>query len=168
MQKNLRFDLRQSVFTPLRVRWGECDPAGIAYQVNYFDWFVEGRTDYLRERVDEYRRLFEGTSIVLVATEAYCTYQRTLIPGDQIAVCTVVSSFSRTKLQFHYAIVAASAVAELQQRVSPVVDGDFIYARGYTTHPWMDMQQNRAVDLRKHHPQLWERLSAAIQVTPVW
>ena len=24
---------------PIRVRWGDCDPAGIAYTAHFFDWF---------------------------------------------------------------------------------------------------------------------------------
>ncbi|WDI32439.1 thioesterase family protein [Hyphococcus flavus] len=33
---------------PLRVRWGECDPQGIVFNVNYFLYFDVGITEYMR------------------------------------------------------------------------------------------------------------------------
>lgn len=33
---------------PLRVRWAECDPQGIVFNVNYFLYFDVGITEYMR------------------------------------------------------------------------------------------------------------------------
>ncbi len=33
---------------PMRVRWGECDPQGIVFNVNYFLYFDVGITEYMR------------------------------------------------------------------------------------------------------------------------
>ncbi|WP_425410184.1 acyl-CoA thioesterase [Hyphococcus sp.] len=33
---------------PMRVRWGECDPQGIVFNVNYFLYFDVGVTEYMR------------------------------------------------------------------------------------------------------------------------
>ena len=33
---------------PLRVRWAECDPQGIVFNVNYFLYFDVGMTEYFR------------------------------------------------------------------------------------------------------------------------
>jgi len=35
-------------FHPLRVRWAECDPQGIVFNVNYFLYFDVGITEYMR------------------------------------------------------------------------------------------------------------------------
>lgn len=35
-------------FHPLRVRWAECDPQGIVFNVNYFLYFDVGMTEYMR------------------------------------------------------------------------------------------------------------------------
>ena len=35
-------------FHPLRVRWAECDPQGIVFNVNYFLYFDVAMTEYMR------------------------------------------------------------------------------------------------------------------------
>lgn len=57
----------------IRVRYGECDPQGVAFNANYLAWFDVAITELWRERLGGYRELLSGgtDSVVAEATVRY-------------------------------------------------------------------------------------------------
>ena len=129
----------------LRVRYGETDQMGVAYYANYLDWFTEGRTETMRAHGVPYREL-EASGIYLPVREVYCEYLHPVRYDEQLTVYTRITRLTPVRLDFDY-VIAAEVTAEKPR------------ARGWTRHVFMDAK-GRPFNLRKRHPDVWERLSA--------
>lgn len=89
--------------TEVRVRWNECDPAGIVYFPNYFTYFELGSMDYLRSRREEWqalRRRFGFASFPRV--EATARYRVSARFDDLLEVHTRVGDVARKVVTFQF------------------------------------------------------------------
>lgn len=87
--------------TELRVRWPECDPAGIVYFANYLMYFELGTLEYLRARGASWEAIrrrygFRGAPRV----EAHARFRASARYDDLLAVQTRVSDVSRKIITF--------------------------------------------------------------------
>ena len=57
----------------LRVRYGECDPQGVVFNVHYFSYFDVAMTEFHREVIGPYSEMLEGGADMVVA-EARARY----------------------------------------------------------------------------------------------
>ncbi|KPV42044.1 acyl-CoA thioesterase [Alicyclobacillus ferrooxydans] len=131
------------VRTTLEVRWGECDPAGIVYHPAYIDWFSVARMRFLKANGVSYMEEFHDSGVVLVVLEATCRYTKTLRAEDEVTIAAQLVERSRTRLALTYDVFNAEAE---------------LCATGRTEHAFVDMQTNRAVNLGRKAPRLWELL----------
>ena len=51
---------------PLRVRWGECDPQGVVYYVNYAEYVDLALTEMWRDRFRPYGEMIEAGADLMV------------------------------------------------------------------------------------------------------
>jgi acyl-CoA thioester hydrolase len=132
------------VTTEFEVRWGECDAAGIVYHPVYIDWFSVARMRFLKANGVSYMESFHDNGIVLVVIDVQCKFTKTLRAEDMAYVDASVSELTRTRLALHYSVRD--------------VHGD-LCAEGSTEHAYVDMPSNRAVNIAKRCPAVWELLS---------
>lgn len=135
--------MKSTVITNLEVRWGECDPAGIVYHPAYIDWFSVARMHFMKENGVSYMKTFHDAGIVLVVLGVQCRYRKTLRAEDNITVEARLLERTRTRLELQY---------EVRNE-----DGD-LCAIGTTEHAFVDMESDKACNVAKRAPQLWELL----------
>ncbi len=127
----------------MKVRWGDCDPAGIVYYAKYFDWFSDGRIELFKQIGLPYWNIFHKQGIELVAIEAGCRYRQPLRPEEEIILETCLARLTRSRLEFTY-------------RVFKKEDGA-LAVEGTTVHAYVD-SQGKPFDVKKRHPLLWEKM----------
>ena len=131
----------EKVTTEFEVRWGECDAAGIVYHPVYIDWFSVARMNFMKENGVSYMTSFHDRGIVLVVLEAQGRYLKTLRAEDKAYVEARLVARSRTRLKMEYEVY--NEAREL-------------CTVGHTEHAFVDMSNNRAVNLAKRAPDLWQ------------
>jgi acyl-CoA thioester hydrolase len=87
--------------TELRVRWTECDPAGIVYFAHYLTYFELGTFEYLRGRGASWGVIRERYGFASVPrVEAHARFKASARYDDAIAVHTRVGDVSRKVITF--------------------------------------------------------------------
>lgn len=130
----------------LRVRYGETDQMGVAYYANYLDWFTEARTALMRQGGVSYKEM-EERHIYLPVREVHCQYIQPVRYDDELLILTRVTQLTPVRFDFEYTIYKNGS--------------DKPCAAGWTKHAFMD-ESGRPFNLRKRHPDIWERLQKAV------
>jgi acyl-CoA thioester hydrolase len=87
--------------TELRVRWTECDPAGIVYFAHYLTYFELGTFEYLRSRGANWGVIRERYGFQSVPrVEAHARFKASARYDDPIAIHTRVGDVSRKVITF--------------------------------------------------------------------
>ena len=85
----------------IRVRYSETDAMGLLHHGNYFALFEMGRTELLRSRGGNYRRMEEeGHYMVVVSVE--CKYRKPARYDDLLVLKTRVSRITPAKIEHEY------------------------------------------------------------------
>jgi len=107
----------------VRVRYAEVDRMGVAYHANHFVWFEIGRTELMRSRGVEYRRL-EEDGFFLPVIEATCAYRAPVRYDDLLRIHTRIEGASAVRIAFTYRIESEA--------------GGLLVATGCTRHAAVD------------------------------
>lgn len=132
--------MQEVVATELEVRWGECDPAGIVYHPVYIDWFSVARMHWLKENGVSYMESFHDNGIVLVVLGVQSRYMKTLRAEDKVTVEARLVKLTRTRIEMAYRVLNEQGE---------------VCTEGTTEHAYVD-DQNRAVNIAKKAPPLWD------------
>jgi acyl-CoA thioester hydrolase len=85
----------------IRVRYSETDAMGFLHHGNYFSLFEMGRTELLRSRGGNYRRMEEeGLFMVVVSIE--CKYRKPARYDDVLTLKTRVARVTPAKIEHEY------------------------------------------------------------------
>lgn len=89
--------------TPIRVRYAECDPMGVAHHSAYPVWLEIGRTELLRSHGIAYRDL-ETQGIFLAVVHLEIKYRSPARYDDELTLHTKLDEAlgSRVKIRHHY------------------------------------------------------------------
>jgi 4-hydroxybenzoyl-CoA thioesterase len=80
-----------------RVKWGECDPAGVVYMVNYGEYVVSAYEMLMAELLgDEFQKAKVGLGVALPARAFKIDFIASLRPDDEFIMTAEVSDI-RTK-----------------------------------------------------------------------
>lgn len=90
-------------FVEIRVRYPEVDRMGVAHHSHYFVWLEIGRTELMRARGVDYRRL-EDEGVFLPVVEASCAYLAPARYDELLRVHTRVESAGGVRVSFVYRI----------------------------------------------------------------
>lgn len=129
--------------TEIRVRYSETDQMGVVYHANYLAWFEVGRVEYLRDIGLDYRAM-ESQGIMVPVLEVNCKYRQPAKYDDIVTVETRLSEVKRAKFYFEYMVFRKE-------------DSELL-ATGRTEHIFVD-SEFRPINLKKQHPQMWEKLN---------
>lgn len=97
-------DSRRTHEITLRVRYGETDKMGVIYHANYFLFFENGRTEFLRRLGVSYRDL-EARGVALVVVDCGARFRGNAGYDDLLTVRTWVDALSRARVTFRYEVL---------------------------------------------------------------
>ena len=86
---------------PIRVRYVECDPMGVAHHSAYPVWFEMGRTELLRATGLDYATL-EREGVLLAVVTLEVKYQRPARYDDELQLTTTLVSCGHVKIEHRY------------------------------------------------------------------
>ena len=117
---------------PVRVRYAECDPMGVAHHASYAVWLEEARTELLRAAGGSYAAM-ERDGIWLVITKLEIKYRRPIFYDDLLEVRVRHVPAGRIKIRHTYEIavrerLGQQATAENATRVDPLLPADGVCA----------------------------------------
>ncbi len=129
-----------------QLRWAECDPAGIIYHAHLFDWFSEGRIQWLKEHDLDYYKVLRPRGVELLVRHAEAQFFHAMHPGDWVALSVDLTSLTPTRAKFDYHVVKDD---NIQQEMS----------RGITEHVFV--HEGRASRVDRRTPDLFTLFQAA-------
>ena len=102
------------------VRFGACDPVGIAYFPKYFDWFHQTMEAWFGERLGlPYHEVLRHHGFPAVHSE--CDYAQPCAFGETVGVELSVGDIGRTSVRLNYRVLGPSGEADVRARGHTVV-----------------------------------------------
>lgn len=92
--------------TTFHVRYAETDAMGIVHHSSYVVYFEEARSDYTRQRGNDYA-IFEREGFYLAVTELNARYARPARYGQQVSIYTWIEQVQSRGLVFGYQVTHA-------------------------------------------------------------
>ncbi len=87
----------------LELRYSDTDQMGVIYHANYFSFFEQGRTQFLRDVGYEYYK-FEENGIIYPVRDVSCTYLKSIRFGEDVFLETRIHKFTRVKTTYYHEI----------------------------------------------------------------
>ncbi len=134
--------------TCIRARYAETDQMGVIHHAVYPVWYEEARSDFCRQIGVPYSKL-EEMGVMNPLLQVECRYLRPCRYEDLITVKTWISELSASRIRFCYALY-------LPGENTP-------FHTGSTQHAWVDAATFRPVNLKKKHPDLYERFASLLE-----
>ena len=101
----------------IQLRYSDSDQMGVIYHGNYFSFFEQGRTQFLKELGFDYYKV-EEEGIIFPVRDVSCTYLQAIRFGENITVTTKIYKLSKVKITYYHEIYN---------------DANKLKATGYTT-----------------------------------
>ena len=86
------------------VSYGETDCMRVAYYGEYFHWFEQARSQFIRERGMSYREV-EERGVLLPVRQASCRYIRPLRYDDPAEIRCGIGQWGRASMTFVYEVL---------------------------------------------------------------
>ena len=128
----------KSIFK-INLRYSDTDQMGVIYHANYFSFFEQGRTNFLRDVGYEYHK-FEEAGIIYPVRDVQCTYLKSIRLGEEVHVETTIHKFTRIKTTYYHEIINS--------------DGE-VKCTAYTTVVCVDKATFRPVKMDERLPEVY-------------
>lgn len=126
--------------TSIRIRYSETDRMGLAYHVNYLEYFELARSDWFRQFWRPYREI-EDEGYCLVVTEAHIHYLRPASYDDLLRIEVRPEEWGQTRITFSYTV-------RQENETEPICTGRtvhcFIDRNGKAIHMPAELQRRLA------------------------
>ena len=93
-----------SVVTPLRVRYGECDPQGVVFNAHFLAYFDIGITELFRTAFGSYQTMIDH-GVEFVVAEAALRYRRPARFDEELTLETAVTRLGTTSMSTSYRVL---------------------------------------------------------------
>ncbi len=87
----------------IQLRYSDSDQMGVIYHANYFSFFEQGRTAFLKELGFDYYKV-EEDGIIFPVRDVSCTYLKAIRFGENINVSTKLHKLSKIKITYYHEI----------------------------------------------------------------
>lgn len=114
---------RSAIEIEVRVRYPECDPAGVAHHGVYPIWLELARTELLRHNGMPYAAL-EADGVKFVVARMCIRYRRPVRYDDLLRVRTWIATSARAKVDHEYEIHCGPHLVATAQTTLVCVDGN--------------------------------------------
>ncbi|MDD7794320.1 acyl-CoA thioesterase [Clostridium sp. 'White wine YQ'] len=128
--------------TKIVVRYAETDQMGIVHHSNYYIWFEQGRTDYIKGCNMSYSDM-EERGILMPLAESSCKYIQGAKYEDELIIKSWVSHLSPVKVVFNYSVIREKDQKEI--------------SKGSTVHAFVN-KDLRIMNIKKTHSDIYEKL----------
>lgn len=132
--------------TKITVRYAETDKMGIVHHSNYYIYFEEARTEFIKNIGISYSEI-EKNNIMFPLIESKCKYIQGAKYEDELIIKTWMEEFTPVKAKFKY-----MAIRENDQKK---------IAQGSTLHTFVN-NDFKIINLRKKHTRLFEKLQSLL------
>lgn len=130
----------------LIVRYAETDKMQIVHHSNYYIYFEEARTQFIKKSGMSYSEM-EESGIMIPLVESSCKYIQGAKYEDELIIKTCIKELTPVKAEFNYLVIREK-------------DGKEI-AKGSTLHVFVD-NNFKIVNLKKKHLEIFEKLQSLI------
>jgi acyl-CoA thioester hydrolase len=89
----------------LRVRYAETDQMGVVYYANYLVWFEVGRSELMRQRGLDYKRMEMEDGCLMAVVEATARYKAPARYDEELIVETTVTGVRGPVVRFSYRVL---------------------------------------------------------------
>jgi acyl-CoA thioester hydrolase len=93
-----------SVVTPLRVRYGECDPQGVVFNAHFLAYFDIGITELFRTAFGSYQAMIDR-GVEFVVAEAAVRYHRPAHFDEELTLEIAVTRLGTTSMTTSYRVL---------------------------------------------------------------
>ncbi len=111
------------MITRFRVRYGECDPSGVAHHSSYFLWFEQGRADLLRARGVDYNAM-EMSKLYLPVVDANCRYIVGVKYDDELELQTLITEQRSRTVRFESKLYRGGILVASASTYHCLMNGD--------------------------------------------
>lgn len=112
----------------MRVRYNECDPQGIVFNANYFVYFDVALTEFFREAIGGYDKLFDW-DCDMVVRDAGARFEASAAFDDELSLRVAPVRLGRTSMVSGIDVVRDGAVLVRGRMVHVFVDRRDLSAR---------------------------------------
>lgn len=125
----------------IQLRYSDTDQMGVIYHANYFSFYEQGRTNFLRELGFDYHEI-EKNGIIFPIREVSNTYLKSIRYGEKIIVSTTVSTVSKIKITYYH---------EIHNQFGE------IKSKGYTTVVCVDKNTFQVIKMDERLPEIFQK-----------
>ncbi len=123
-----------SFVTRIRVRFGDCDPAGLVYYPVIFHYCHVAMEEFIEARYGmSYDRLMRDYRLGFPTVNVQAEFREPLVYGDEVELMVSVARVGRSSVTFEYSLFRASDLA--------------LCARSTQVHAAMNLDTRRAVPI---------------------
>ena len=87
----------------IQLRYSDTDQMGVIYHANYFSFFEQARTQFLRELGFEYSKV-EEDGIIFPVRDVSCTYLKPIRFKEKIYITTKLFKVTKVKITYYHEI----------------------------------------------------------------
>lgn len=137
--------------TYLTVRYAETDMMGIVHHSRYYPWFEVARTEFIKASGISYTEM-ENMGVLLPLTETGAKYLYGLKYEDEVLITCKLTKLTVARCEFNYEVYK---LPEMK-----------LMSTGKTGHGFVN-REFAPINLKKSHPELWEKLSGLVYMEDV-
>ena len=128
------------------VRYQETDQMGIVHHSVYPIWYEVARTNYCKEMGLRYSKM-ETMGIMTPIYEVHSYYKSPARYDDILTVYTAVKRLTPYRIEFQYEIFKEKQLIH----------------HGETVHVWVDSNEFKPLNLKKHFPDVYALIESTIE-----
>lgn len=88
----------------VQLRYSDTDQMGVIYHANYFSYFEQGRTAFLKDLGMIYSDI-EKAGLLFPVRDVQCTYLKAIRYGDRVSLKTVVTQVSKIQIEYAHELI---------------------------------------------------------------
>lgn len=124
----------------IQLRYADSDQMGVIYHANYFSFYEQGRTNYLRELGFKYSEV-EENGIIFPIRDVSGKFFKSITYGENIHVLTKVHKLSKVKITYSHEIYN---------------DQGELKASGFTTVVCVDKKTFQVIKMDERMPKIYD------------
>jgi len=130
----------------IQLRYSDTDQMGIIYHANYFSFFEQGRTKFLKDLGFDYYKV-EEDGVIFPVREVSCTYLKAIRLKDKIYITTKIHKLTKIKITYYHEIYS--------------LEGE-LKATGYTTVVSVDKESFNIIKMDERLKDIYEKYQTLI------
>ena len=125
----------------IQLRYSDSDQMGVIYHANYFSFFEQARTQFLRELGFDYYKV-EEDGIIFPVRDVSCAYLKAIRFKEKIYITTKVHKLTKIKITYYHEIYN--------------IEGE-LKATGYTTVISVDKETFNIIKMDERLKDIYQR-----------